>query len=435
MRNSNNTQRWLIVTVLSAAYFFAYFHRVSPAVLAPYLRRDLGLEASSLAVLSSMYFYTYALLQIPVGVFTDWLGARTVVAASALVACIGATVFAVARSFGVACVGRALVGAGVAGAYVPALKTFSTWAGAREFGTMTGMLIAIGNVGALAATSPLAFGASRIGWRLTSLSIGLVSLAISVLARIVMRGGLECSATDAGGSRRAGTVAIASAAKEVASNRQVLLMGVALLGKYGPLMSFTGLWGALYLSAIYDLSLVSAGNILMVVAVGYAVGSPFFGFISDRVMKRRKPVLVFGMFLFALSWVPFVLGIKLSSLGLGLLAFVMGAAGGGTGTLAFSVAKESISPKRSATGLAIVNTMSFAAVPIFQIVTGWTIAHMERVHPEMLTGRYEGAFVICLAGSILGLAAAALSSETLPQERARTTSNRVAARGDAYAPR
>ena len=72
--------RWIILITLALVYFFVYFHRVSSAVISKDLLYEFGVSALSLGLLSSMYFYSYSLFQIPVGIFSDTIGARKTIA-------------------------------------------------------------------------------------------------------------------------------------------------------------------------------------------------------------------------------------------------------------------------------------------------------------------------------------------------------------------
>jgi sugar phosphate permease len=141
--------------VIATVYFFAYFHRVSTSVIAPDLLEAFQAHATSLGIMSSMYFYAYAFEQPLVGYLSDAIGARRVVGLWSLAAALGCVIFGLAPNVGWAAVGRGLIGLGVGGVYVPALQAFSQWFREKEFATMTGFLLAAGNLGAIVATTPL----------------------------------------------------------------------------------------------------------------------------------------------------------------------------------------------------------------------------------------------------------------------------------------
>ncbi|KAF1079606.1 MAG: hypothetical protein GQF41_4164 [Candidatus Rifleibacterium amylolyticum] len=180
-------RRWVIFWVLAGSYFFVMFHRFCTAVMAGDLTTDLGLDPAALGFLSSMYLLGYASVQIPVGILSDWWGARKTMSLFLLVASLGAFAFGKADSYHAAVIARWLVGAGVGCVYVPALRVLGCWFGKDSFAFMTGMLLAVGNLGALGSTWPLAVIKSVWGWRATMEVVGLITLVLVVLLWLVIK--------------------------------------------------------------------------------------------------------------------------------------------------------------------------------------------------------------------------------------------------------
>lgn len=158
--------------VLGMLYFFVCLHRISPTVIA----RDLVLEfdagATALGLMASAYFYLYAIVQPPVGLLSDLWGPRRLITVFTLMAGLGAFIFGSASSMTMATVGRAIIGIGVGGVFVPALKIFSIWYREREFASVTGMFLACGNLGNLSASLPLTYLILLLGWRSSLFAIG-----------------------------------------------------------------------------------------------------------------------------------------------------------------------------------------------------------------------------------------------------------------------
>ena len=165
--NNSVTHRWIVFLMICLVYFFVYFHRVSTSVIVADLLKAFQTNATALGFMSSMYFYLYALEQPLVGYFTDRIGPRRVIAYWSIAAAAGCVLFGFAADIGWAAAARALIGIGVGGVYVPALKSLSLWFGQKEFPTMVGLLMSVGNLGAIIATTPLAWAAGAWGWRPT----------------------------------------------------------------------------------------------------------------------------------------------------------------------------------------------------------------------------------------------------------------------------
>ena len=132
--------RWWVFFVICVVYFFVYFHRVSTSVIVSDLLEALHTNATALGFMSSMYFYLYAFEQPLVGYLSDRLGPRRVIGYWSMAAAAGCLLFGMAPNIGWASVGRALIGLGVGGVYVPAVKAISLWFGKKEFATMIGLV-------------------------------------------------------------------------------------------------------------------------------------------------------------------------------------------------------------------------------------------------------------------------------------------------------
>ena len=123
-----------------------------------------------------MYFYSYALAQIPAGILLDKINIRNALMMFGLVACCGNLIFSLSSTVPVLALGRGLVGFGVGGFYVAALKVLATNYNPKRYATLTGVLTSIGNLGGIAASSPLAILTLTLNWREAFLIIFLFML-------------------------------------------------------------------------------------------------------------------------------------------------------------------------------------------------------------------------------------------------------------------
>ena len=164
--------RWVVWGVMVLSYIVVFFHRLAAGVVREDLVRDFGLSASAFGSLASMYFYAYMIMQIPVGMLADTLGARITVFAGTLLAGVGSVVFGMASSVPMLFLGRFLVGIGVSTVFVSIIKILSQWYRNREFASMSGLTALIGSFGGVLAQLPLAFLVARFSWRSTFMGIG-----------------------------------------------------------------------------------------------------------------------------------------------------------------------------------------------------------------------------------------------------------------------
>lgn len=263
--------RFQIFAVFLAAYFLSYFFRSTNAVIAEDLVRDVGLDASSLGLMTSLFFLAFAAAQLPLGSALDRFGARRVTPLLMLSAVAGSLVFAFAESFAGLAAGRALIGVGMAGVLMGALEAFSRWFSPRVFATVSSVFVGLGSLGALAAATPLALFSEAHGWR----SIFVWGAAITLLsaAAIAVWGraapGRE-SAPVAGGFR---TIFRSSEFWRIA------LLGAALTGA---LFAYQTLWAGPFLREAMELDRVAVGNTLLAMGLGVTAGYFVIGALGDR---------------------------------------------------------------------------------------------------------------------------------------------------------
>ena len=187
--------RWIIFWVLAFGYVLVYFHRLCPAVVAVDMMKDLQTGGGLTGFLSAAYFYSYAVMQLPAGLLSDSWGPRNTITVFFLVAFFGSVMLGFASSATMAIAGRLLVGVGVAMLFVPTMKILSEWFTPVEFAPMTGILMAMGGIGSLSAATPLVLLSEAIGWRMSFVAVGVLTLVLSLLVWIFVR---DCPETWAG---------------------------------------------------------------------------------------------------------------------------------------------------------------------------------------------------------------------------------------------
>ena len=176
-----------LVATLISIYIVSQFLRNSIGVIAPNLADDLGLSPAEIGILSSTFFFTFAAIQIPLGMALDRFGPRLCLVVGAAITVLGAVVFAAAASPDVLILGRALLGLGTAGSLVASLAVYAQRFPPDRFATLTGLQVGIGTIGTLIATAPLAFSTATIGWRGSFLAVGAFTLVVGLLIAVVVK--------------------------------------------------------------------------------------------------------------------------------------------------------------------------------------------------------------------------------------------------------
>ena len=288
------TAKWSIFTVLIATYILVYFHRMAPGVVAEFLMADFQTTGARLGSLSAIYFFVYAVMQIPSGVIADTLGTRTSIVAGNLIAGTGSLVFGLAGSFEMACVGRFLVGLGVSVVFVSIMKSNSVWFRENVFGVMSGLTLLVGNLGSVLAAGPLAAVLTAFEWRTVFVGIGCISLTLALFGHLLVRNRPEDL-----GFEPPNAYADEGLTQSVSSSWLQNLKRVFLLkrlwpgfwvqfGMVGALYSFMGLWGIPYLRDVHGLGREAAAAHITIMLLSFAVGSLLFGWFSDRLGRRKR---------------------------------------------------------------------------------------------------------------------------------------------------
>lgn len=401
--------RWIIFVVLAMQYLFVYFHRVCPAVVAQDLVETFSISATSLGILASGYFYPYALMQIPVGLLADSWGPRKTVTFFTLLAAAGALLFGLAPSFGVATTARIIVGLGLSGVFVPAMKTLAEWFRPREYAKISGVLMAVGGIGWLSASTPLALVTKSFGWRTGFIAIGLITVILSVLTWLFLvdspkkKGYPEINVRPAatGAQKKMGLWA---GIKLVFSTPRFWPLALWCFCNGSILFSFNGLWAGPYLRDIYGLSKPAIGNILSMVAVGMVVGSPLLGYLSDNILKSRKRVLVICSLITVIEWAFFY--VFYQSLSVPLLYaffFVIGVCIGASVIITFTATKEIFPLEMAGTSVSCVNLFGFVGGVIYQPLIGYFMDMAGKVDGRYLPQGYKKAFLLLFVTSIVYL--------------------------------
>ena len=286
-------------------FIVGYFHRIAPGAIALDLMSTFHTTGAVLGVLSSIYFYVYAVMQIPSGILSDTLGPRRTLAAGALVMGGGSVLFGLSGSFIACCLGRFLVGLGVSVFMVNIMRVCVEWYRADEMGVMNGWTTALGGLGGLLATAPLAALSAAIGWRTAFVSIGFFSVFLGVVCWGMVRDRpADCGLPPPG--RKGGTdgprPAVLKGIVTVLGNKRTWPPFMGFLAFYSTLMGFAGLWGMPYLMQVYSLSTQEAARYVMAVSVGLVRGCPVMGFVSDKLLKRRRAPYIACASAYAAAW-------------------------------------------------------------------------------------------------------------------------------------
>src|SRR5438093_12694934 len=277
--------RWVMWSIPALLFLIAFFHRVAPGVIAKDLMQAFHATGAIVGLLSSTYFYAYAGLMIPAGLLIDAFGVRRVVAAGGAVLGMGTFAMGMAASPGPLFAGRFAVGLGATVTFIGTLKIAATWFPPSHFGTLSAITATVGILGSLVGTYPLAGLVALTGWRGAFWLIGLGTLALALLCFAIVRdrppGPPGAAApSPAFGDVMAGVLALPRNAHTWPPFLAFFCLNAA--------MANVMLWVVPYLRDVYGLSTTRAALYATATSSALLVSGPVTGFVSDRVVRRRK---------------------------------------------------------------------------------------------------------------------------------------------------
>lgn len=364
-------QPWFICTLGMLFYCYNYFLRVSPSVMQGDLMQGLHINAYQFGTLAAFYYYAYTPMQIPVGMIYDRFGTRMVQFFAVIVVVLGVGTFISANTYQMACVGRLFIGLGTAFAYIGVLKLASIWLAPNRFATIAGLTTAFGMLSAIFSDKILTKFVETVGYKQALETALIIGIGLSLLILFFMRSKPTIQLahqTHIHNHKPMSMKELLNALRNVLTNPQMWLIGLIGCLFYLPASVFLDLWGIPYLKSAYHLSAEDAASAVSWVFVGWIISGPSIGALSDKIKRRRSPLMISAiMSAVLLSIVFYVPGLSLSSLY--IIFFFIGIFCGAH-PLCFALGKENSPLQFSGTAVAVTNTLIMLGGLIFQPVVG-----------------------------------------------------------------
>jgi len=357
---------WMIWAFAVTFLFYEFFIRVFPTAMVKELMETFSVTAGALGTLSAFYFYSYAPMQIPVGLMIDRFGAQKLLVFASLLCGIGSLLFATSHQLTIAEIGRFLMGIGSAFGFVSMIYVCSHWFPLKRLALLVGLGNSIGMLGAVGAEGPLVTFVSKFGWRVTVHVLAFVGIALAIMFYLSVR--LKPRQHIKQARPRQSVAHLLANLKKICSHPPIYLNAIIALLFYMTTAGFASLWGIPFLAQEYGIKKSLAGYIVSMIFVGWIVGGPLIGIVSDR-FKRRKPFLCIGILLTGMSLIPVIYMHDLPLYLLFILLFFVGFFSSAQ-LLNFSLAVELGPPRAKGTSLALTNLIVASGSSIIQPLLG-----------------------------------------------------------------
>lgn len=387
-------------TTLASMLVISMFYRVSMAVVSFDLTTDLGLSAAELGIISGVFFYVFACAQIPLGPLLDRFGGRVMVSTLGVVTAGGSLLFATAASYPSAVAGRVLLGLGTASVLMGSLKIFSNWFTPQEFIKVSGFMIAVGNLGSVGATMPLAYVIKHFGWRPTFVAVSFAQLAITLAVFLITR---DTPATEeikmtSPAATSCNQNSIFQAWKILSVSPDFWSAALIAFFWYANYMVLLGLWGGPYLTEVIRLDRSESSTILLCTSFGYICGSFSLGKVITLLGGSLNKTVFIGQTILLVTMTAMLGPAEHASRAmLAAIFFLIGLASA-SGVIIYPLARNLVPHRFAATAMTCVNFFLLMGAAAAQHIMGLYIHSFPRGASGYPALAYHGAFLIPICG-------------------------------------
>lgn len=279
-------------------YYYEYYLRVAPSVMNTELRLTFNLSEAAFGHLAAFFYYAYTPMQIPVGMMMDRFGPRRLLTFACFLCVLGTVLFVITQHFWAAALGRFLLGFGSAFAYVGVLKLSNLWLPKKYFAFMAGFCTTLGMFGGISCAVLMSYLMLWMGWQSTLYYSAAAGLVLMVLLWVILRDETDTKQQGHSEIDLAHEVHVKlNGLKQIVCSSQMWITGLIGLLTFLPIAGFAEVWAVSFLQTV-GLSKFDAATGASMLFLGFAVGAPLWGIISDTMQSRKIP-LIMGSFLAA----------------------------------------------------------------------------------------------------------------------------------------
>jgi MFS family permease len=277
---------------LGLAFILSQFMRSVPAVIAPNLRTELGLDAGALSALPAALFLGSAIMQLPVGVLFDRFGPRRTVAAFVLITAAGVAWFASAKTAAGLTAALLVTGWGIAPVFMGTIVLLSRWVPRDRLSTASAITVGVGGTGMLLSATPFAAATAAFGWRETLFVVAGFNVFLALAVYLTTRDRPPDTPEPAGPPET--LLQIARGLGVVLREPRIYALGALAGTAVGSFLTFRALWIGPYLNDVHGSGLIERGNLVFLVSLAWLVSAVAIGPL-DRVFDTRRGVVSVGV--------------------------------------------------------------------------------------------------------------------------------------------
>lgn len=401
---------WIVFGTGVLYYCFAYLLRVYPSVMENHLLNHFHVSVEDFGLITGFYYLAYAPMQLPVGVTVDRLGARRSLMLGCIIALIGVLIFANTQIFGLALVGRFLIGLGAAFGYVTALKIASLWLPRQYFASATGFVTGGGMLAAIVTDNYLTHLMTIAPFHHVLLFPSFVGIVLFAFIFLFVKKRRDFDENYAAELRLTSYKQLSRQLLDIFKRPQMWLIGVVGALLYLPSSVFIDAWAIPFLKTARHFTASEAAFAASMTLGGWILSSFLAGFLSDYYRSRKIPLLVAAFGAAVVSSIIIFLPIENHFLIYSLL-FLLGLCCG-PHPLCFSLSKENCPHEISGTAVAFANFVIMGGGMLLQPAVGEFLALLHSASTPYTGTDFSIALSIIPIGLIIGFIATLFIQET-----------------------
>jgi sugar phosphate permease len=398
--------RWVIFASVLFTYVLMSSQRTAPGLITDQIMGDFQVTATTIGLLTSIQFFVYTGLQIPMGIMADRFGPNFFLICGALLTGLGTILYSLGTHEVVMFVARVLTGTGDATIWVNMVLILGQWFNAKEFTKLIGVTAMMGSLGFLVATVPFSLFIDFVGWREAFFSVGLLLCLCSILLYFVLLKKPKQTFFIKKEKDREKTWALVC---RIFSSRQAWALFLCHFGIVGTYVGFISSWGVPYGMTVYGMTRSDASQLIMIGLIGALIGAPLAGSISSKLDMIKLPY-IFVHVILLLTWSIFLL-FKGNPpvLLLFTLFFIIGLAYGAN-ALTFAAVRQSFPIKEAGIVSGFANTGGFLSAVLLPSIFGAVLDYFQLGTDSIGKGYYYG-FIIPVIFSMIGLVGVSMMRE------------------------
>lgn len=357
----------MVCTLAALFYCYEFILRIIPGILHTELSLRFGhISAAMFGQIAALYYFAYSPMQLPVGMLIDRFGPRRLLTIACACCAIGSYLFGFSPSLWLVATGRFMVGFGSSFGFVGVLTLATMWLPKHLFSLFAGLMTTLGMLGNVYAEMKITNMTQTLGiGSVLSSTVYLGALLTLVICFCVRDNQVYL---------KEHKTQLAPFFKEVLvvlKSLNVWIIGIIGACLYTSLSVFGELWGQTYLEHAHHLTKIQSAETMSMLFIGWAVGAPLSGFLSDKFGSRIVPLLIGAIGgLVSISIVLYAHSLSFNMVKLLILTYGLFTS---SEIIVFAMAKEMSGVKIAGTVFAVTNMIVTLVGAIFQPLVGWLL--------------------------------------------------------------